>query len=317
MRLPRILRGRVASELRLLADQAFSRAAGAPLVRGNAVRVLCDAEENYPAWLTAIEAARRYVHFEMYIFRADAVGERFAQALLAKARSGVPVRLLYDWLGGLGNTPRRFWRRLREGGVDVRCYNPPRLDEPLGWLSRDHRKCIVVDGELAFVTGLCVGQAWEGDPGRRPFAVARHRGRSSAGRRWPTWPRPSPTPGSLRRAPARGGAVRGERPGGAAAPAGDVALRVVAGTPGTAGLLRLDQLVAGARPAQPLAHRRLLRGHERLRAVPACRGARTAWTCGCSSPAGAATSAIVQAISRAGYRSLLEAGVRVFEWNGR
>ena len=62
--------------------------------------------------------------------------ERFAQALAGKAREGVAVRLLYDWMGGLGHTSRGFWRRLREAGLDVRCYNPPRFDEPLGWLSR-------------------------------------------------------------------------------------------------------------------------------------------------------------------------------------
>jgi phosphatidylserine/phosphatidylglycerophosphate/cardiolipin synthase-like enzyme len=50
--------------------------------------------------------------------------------------------------------------------VEVRCYNPPRLDQPLGWIGRDHRKCLVVDGEVAFVTGLCVGSMWEGVPER-------------------------------------------------------------------------------------------------------------------------------------------------------
>ncbi|HEY7921835.1 MAG TPA: hypothetical protein VII62_01555, partial [Vicinamibacteria bacterium] len=125
-----------ASDLRLLADQAFSRAAGAPLVEGNAVSLLLDAEENYPAWLEAIAGARRYVHFETYILHGDAVGERFAQALVERARAGVQVRLSYDWMGALGNTRRRFWKQLRAGGVEVRCYNPPRLDEPFGWLSR-------------------------------------------------------------------------------------------------------------------------------------------------------------------------------------
>ncbi len=52
--------------LRELANQAFSRAAGAPLIGGNSVRVIEDARENYPAWLDAIRAARRHVHFEMY-----------------------------------------------------------------------------------------------------------------------------------------------------------------------------------------------------------------------------------------------------------
>ncbi len=107
------------------------------------------------------------MHFETYILHDDAVGERFAQALVERARAGVRVRLSYDWMGALGNTRRRFWKQLRAGGVEVRCYNPPRLDEPFGWLSRDHRKCLVVDGEVAFVTGLCVGQRWEGDARRQ------------------------------------------------------------------------------------------------------------------------------------------------------
>ena len=76
------------------------------------------------------------------------------------------VRLLYDWLGGLGKTPGRFWERMRRAGVEVRCCNPPRLASPLAWIRRDHRKLLCVDGELAFVSGLCVGQDWLGWPER-------------------------------------------------------------------------------------------------------------------------------------------------------
>jgi phosphatidylserine/phosphatidylglycerophosphate/cardiolipin synthase-like enzyme len=154
------------AEVRRLANQMFSRASGAPLREGNSVRLLKDAAENYPAWLAAIDSARHTIHFEMYIVHEDDEGRVFADALLRKASEGVRVRLLYDWLGGFRKTSRAFWNRLRAGGVDVRCYNPPRLDEPLGWLNRDHRKMIAVDGALAFVTGLCVGRAWTGDPAR-------------------------------------------------------------------------------------------------------------------------------------------------------
>src|SRR5204862_2881967 len=78
---------------RELANQAFSRASGAPLRTGNRVRLLKDAAENYPAWLEAIEAARRTIHFEMYIIHEDDQGRLFADALLRKARDGVRVRL--------------------------------------------------------------------------------------------------------------------------------------------------------------------------------------------------------------------------------
>ncbi len=296
---------------RLLADQAFSRAAGAPLVRGNAVTLLKDGRENYPAWLAAIAAARRSVHFESYLIHADAVGERFAAALIAKAGEGVPVRVVYDWLGAVGIKRRRFWRRLREGGVEVRCFNPPRFDEPLGWLSRDHRKSIVVDGRIAFVTGLCVGKMWEGWP-ERGLAGWRDTGVEIRG----------PAVADVSRAFAEAWAACGEplpedeRPEAEAPPEeGDVALRVVATTSGTAGLYRLDPLVAAlarstlwltdayyaGTPSYTQALRSAARDGVDVRLLVPGRGS---------------DLALMQAISRAGYRPLLDAGVRVFEWNG-
>jgi cardiolipin synthase len=88
----------------------------------------------------------------------------FADILEEKSRQGVRVRLIYDWLGAVGKTSGRFWRRLRDSGVDVRCFNPPHINHPLGWLSRDHRKMIAVDGKTGFVSGLCVGRVWAGYP---------------------------------------------------------------------------------------------------------------------------------------------------------
>ncbi|HEU5255798.1 MAG TPA: hypothetical protein VFU28_07405, partial [Vicinamibacterales bacterium] len=106
--------------VRQWANQAFSRASGAPLREGNRVTLLKDAAENYPAWLNAIRVAKRTIHFEMYIIHEDDRGQLFADALLRKASEGVRVRLLYDWMGGFGKTSRRFWNRLRSGRVDVR-----------------------------------------------------------------------------------------------------------------------------------------------------------------------------------------------------
>jgi len=162
----RSLEQTVIPPLRTVADQAFSRAAGAPRIEGNQVLLLKNAEENYSSWLRAIRRAQHHIHFESYIIHEDDVGREFAEAFIAKARSAVPVRLIYDWLGGFGKTSRHFWNRLRAAGVDVRCYNPPRWDSPLGWLSRDHRKMLAVDGRVGFIAGLCVGQMWVGDPGK-------------------------------------------------------------------------------------------------------------------------------------------------------
>src|SRR5258705_11680540 len=92
-----------------LIEHAFARASGAPLVPGNGVTLLKDAAQNYPAWLAAIEAARRTIHFESYIIHDDETGERFAQALMARARAGGRVGLIYDWLGAVGQAPRPVW----------------------------------------------------------------------------------------------------------------------------------------------------------------------------------------------------------------
>ena len=146
-------------------DRAFERAAGAALTTRNAVRLLLDAEENFPAWLDAIRGARSYVLFESYIIADDRVGRAFMEALTQKAREGVRVCVVYDWLGS--TKFGRPWDSLQAAGAEVRCFNPPSLDSPLAWLTRDHRKSIVVDGEVGFVSGLCVSAQWEGDPAKR------------------------------------------------------------------------------------------------------------------------------------------------------
>jgi cardiolipin synthase len=231
----------VTQNVRMLANQAFSRAAGAPLVGGNRVRLLKDAAENYPAWLAAIRGANRCVHFESYIIHEDETGAEFANALMRKAREGVPVRLIYDWMGAVGAAARGFWRGMREAGVEVLCFNPPRFDSPFGWLSRDHRKLLSVDGEIAFVTGLCVGQSWVGSP-EREVEPWRDMGVEIA----------SLAVADVEQAFAQSWVAACGAPlpdcelfdASLIEPAGEMAIRVVANQPNTAGMYRLDQLIA-------------------------------------------------------------------------
>ena len=298
------------ASVRALAEQAFSRAAGAPLIGGNSIRLLKDARENYPAWLAAIEHATRAIHFESYIIHDDDIGEQFAQRLIAKAGEGVTVRVIYDWLGGVGKTSGRFWRRLRAGRVAVRCYNPPSLGSPFGWLSRDHRKMLTVDGSVGFVTGLCVGRAWAGDPARG-VAPWRDTGVEIRG----------PAVRDVDRAFGQMWALMGDPlPAGTAMPrrdpehAGDAAVRIVATVPNTAGLFRLDQLVAA------LARERLwLTDAYYAGTTPYVQALRAAARDGVDVrllvPNGSDIP-LLRPLSRSGYRTLLEAGVRVFEWNG-
>jgi cardiolipin synthase len=293
---------------RIAADQAFSRAAGAPLVEGNAVRLLKDGAENYPAWLAAIEGAQHFIHFEIYIIHDDETGARFADALAERARAGVHVRLIYDWLGGVGATSRRFRNALVQAGVEVRAFNPPRVSRPLAWLVRDHRKMLAVDGQVAFVSGLCVGNAWAGtsavDPWRdtgveiRGPAVADVHAEFSE--IWTAMGAPLPND----EVPTRASMDH----------AGTVALRVVGTRPAAAGMLRLDNLVAG------LARKRLWITDAYFVSVPGYVNALTAAAADGVDVRllvpGGSDLPLVRSLSRAGYRGLLEGGVRVFEWNG-
>jgi phosphatidylserine/phosphatidylglycerophosphate/cardiolipin synthase-like enzyme len=298
------------SPLRTLADQAFSRAAGAPLVGGNRVRVLTDATENYPAWARAIIDARETIHVEMYIFHRDDVGRRFVELLAARARDGVKVRVIYDWFGcGFGPLRGLFKPLVRAGG-DVRAFNPPTFTSILGWARRDHRKLITVDGRVAYVSGLCIGQMWEGrrDKNQAPWrdtgveiagpAVA-HAEQAFAD----MWRLTGGQPDPIQVAPAE-----------AIAPAGQVALRLIPTEPFTARILQLDLLVAAmARRSLWITDAYFL-GHgpymESLR-----RAAREGVDVRLLLPQGSDVGWTVP-VSRTLYRALLESGVRIFEWNG-
>src|SRR5690606_12490623 len=124
------------------------------------------ADENYPAWLEAIRSARHTIHLEMYIVHNDRTGREFRDALVAKAREGVAVRVLYDWFGALRPSSFRFWQPLVAAGGEVRQVNPLRIDTVAAVGSRDHRKLLTVDGRIAFISGLCIGDDWRGDPAR-------------------------------------------------------------------------------------------------------------------------------------------------------
>lgn len=293
-----------------LAERVFNRATGAPLVAGNSVRILKDAVENYPAWLDAIRGAEKTIYFESYILYDDEYGEQFGEALKAKAREGVKVRLIYDWFGAVRKTSRRFWRRLMDAGVQVRAFNPPFFDSPFGWLSRDHRKMLAVDGRVGFVSGLCVGSMWAGNAehGVEPWRDTGVEVRGPAvaeieaafAQMWSVLGSPVP--------------AKERQPRHLIAPVGDVALRVVASSPNSAWLYRLDQLIAaGARETLWLTDAYF------AGTTPYVQALRTAALDDVDVRLlvpRATDIPVVRAITRAGYRPLLEAGVRVYEWNG-
>jgi cardiolipin synthase A/B len=295
--------------LRQIAVGAMGRTTGSPLTEGNGVRILHDAPENYPAWEKAIASARRTVHMEMYIFRADAWGGRFAALLAERAAAGVKVRVLCDWFGSW-STPHRLFRPLQEHGGTVRYSNPLHPTNPFAALRRNHRKVICVDGSVAFISGLCIADPWMGDPahGVPPW---RDTGVELRG----------PAVADAEEAFARswrdfGGAVDDDElpVREAIAAAGTHGVRVIASTPETARLLRVDLLVAA------IARRRLwLTDAYFIGNVPYLQALRYAAADGVDVRLLLPSRSDIRwisAASRSRYRFLLEAGVRIFEWRG-
>src|SRR5690606_29038980 len=152
--------GGLRPRLGALFQRALRRTAEAPLTFGNAATLLVDGTAAFPAMLETIAGARRRVIFENYIIRDDDVGRRFARALAERARAGVEVFVLYDWLGCM-RTGHAFWDELRRASCHVRCFAPPSLRHPFRVLRRDHRKLVLADARVAIVGGLCIGNEWD------------------------------------------------------------------------------------------------------------------------------------------------------------
>ncbi|WP_291190943.1 phospholipase D-like domain-containing protein [Frateuria sp.] len=291
---------------RFLAEQALSRAAGAPLIGGNAVGLLIDAQAHYDAWLAAIRGARQRILLENYMIGDDAVGRAFRDALVERARSGVMVAVVYDWLGCLGQSGHAFWQPLRRAGGEARVFNPPQLGKPFGWITRDHRKLLVVDGDLGFLSGVCISARWLGDE-RRGVPPWRDTGVSLRG----------PAVTELEQAFAQSWASLGKPlalPERQVGTAGNIALRVIATQPATAGMYRLDQQVAAmARRTLWITDAYFVGMAPYVQALASA--ARDGVDVRLLVP-GTSDVPLVASLSRSGYRPLLKAGIRVFEWNG-
>lgn len=115
--------------------------------------------EGLAAMLAAIQGARDSVSLEIYIFEDSPIGRRFRAALADAARRGVRVRLLVDTFGSF-ELKSDYFRMVVEAGADCRWFNPRELGR---FTYRDHRKLLLVDGEVAFVTGFNIGAHYDGD----------------------------------------------------------------------------------------------------------------------------------------------------------
>jgi cardiolipin synthase A/B len=134
---------------------------GPAILQGNQITALQNGDEIFPAMLKAIRAAQYTITFETYIYWSGKTGEEFARALGERARAGIKVNLMLDWLGSEKITPQLL-TQMKEAGIEVERYHP------LQWFSlgklnnRTHRKVLIVDGKTAFTGGVGIADQWTG-----------------------------------------------------------------------------------------------------------------------------------------------------------
>ena len=120
----------------------------------NKVELLTNGYEFFPSLLRDIAHARNHIHVDMYIFEDDALGRLIADALMAKAREGVEVRVIYDDVG-CWSVSNRFFEQMREAGIEVEAFLPVRFPSFTSKANyRNHRKIVVIDGLVGYVGGM-------------------------------------------------------------------------------------------------------------------------------------------------------------------
>ena len=141
--------------------RAMGMLLGPDIVPGNQVRALNNGDEIFPAMLEAIRGARRTVLFETFIYWSGEIGDTFAQALSERARAGVKVHVLLDWLGSI-KVDENMVQAMRDAGVEVHRFHPLRWYN-LGRINnRTHRKLLIVDGRTGFTGGVGIAPPWTG-----------------------------------------------------------------------------------------------------------------------------------------------------------
>ncbi len=147
-------------------DPQFLRSMGSLVEPGilasNQVTALHNGDRFFPAMIEAVRGAQRSICLETYIYWSGEIGQQFAQALAERARAGVKVHVIIDWVGSR-HIDSALLDQMRQAGVEVERYNP------LVWYAltrinhRDHRKMLIVDGRVGFIGGAGLADIWKGD----------------------------------------------------------------------------------------------------------------------------------------------------------
>ena len=313
------------------AEHVFARSSSAQLTTDNQITCLLDSRENFPAWLEAMQHAEHTICIEMYIFATDAFGQQVREVLLERLAHGVQVFVIYDWVGSIGAHCKRFFQPLINAGAKVHAYNKLGLTTGLSILGRNHRKSFTIDQKVAFVSGLCISSQWDGNA-KQGISPWRDTGLMLQGpivqdvlhAFLDTWQSMGLTqPEALLQAAPHDAHtqvddyaddISADNDADASKPKSFANARLVATTASNANMMRLDLLaVSMARKTLWITDAYFM--PTRMYVQGLINAAKDGVDVRILVPS---TSDIrwIGAVSRTQYRTLLEAGVRVFEWNG-
>jgi cardiolipin synthase len=148
-----------------LHDAQYQRALGVllgpPITSGNRFEALYNGDRIFPPMLEAIRAAKQSITFETYIYWSGDIGREFADALSERARAGVPVHVLLDWVGS-AKVDDDFIKEMESAGVQIRRFHKPSWYDIGRMNNRTHRKLLVVDGRTGFTGGVGIAPEWTG-----------------------------------------------------------------------------------------------------------------------------------------------------------
>lgn len=143
-------------------ERALGSLLGPGIVGGNAVTELLNGDQIFPPMLAAIQGAKKSITFETYIYWSGDIGKQFADALSERARAGVRVHVLLDWVGS-AKMDESYLAEMKEAGVQIEKFHKPHWYNLARLNNRTHRKLLVVDGQVGFTGGVGIAPQWMGN----------------------------------------------------------------------------------------------------------------------------------------------------------
>ena len=147
-------------------DPQFRRSMGVllgpPILEGNKVEALINGDQIFPAMLAAIRQAEKSINLETYIYWSESIGKEFSEALSERARAGVKVHVMLDFMGSM-KMDNALVDDMKKAGVRVQRYHKPVWWKLARMNNRTHRKLLVIDGKIGFTGGVGIADQWRGN----------------------------------------------------------------------------------------------------------------------------------------------------------